>query len=149
MRRCGDRDETLFLLVTQVAQYFKHFPACGNHPAAAPLVEIEGVHELDLGVGIVALAGGGINLAAATDFFAPLTKASLGDGRGICGAPIGAAAATARLTLLDCDRCFRFLALGQSRSSHEKLVKLLRPGTPKDIGKSRGKASPVGKNGGI
>lgn len=70
--------------VAEAAYYFEHFAARGEHAAAGALVLVERVHEFDFVVGVVALAGGGVDLAAATDFHAPLQVAPLdGDGYGL------------------------------------------------------------------
>ena len=101
-------------LVAQVAENFQHFAAGRKHPSAGAFVQIHGVHEFDFGVGVVALAGGGVNLPTAADFGPALAKSSLGNHGGIRGSSL-VAATVGLFPLVDGDGRIRFLDLSQVR----------------------------------
>ena len=63
------------LHVAQRIDHFQHFAASREHPAALPLVVVERVHEFDFLIGVIAFAGGRIDLAAAIHFLPALERA--------------------------------------------------------------------------
>src|SRR5690606_30190423 len=50
--------------IAHLADHFQNLAACGKHAAAATLVSIESLHELDLVVGVIAFASRGVDLPA-------------------------------------------------------------------------------------
>ena len=68
------------LFVTEIADHFQHFAARGEHPSAGASVFVQGVHKLDFVDGIVAFAGGRIDLPPPVDL-RPAFANSFFDGR--------------------------------------------------------------------
>src|SRR5262245_27136203 len=98
-RRLLGRHGTAFLLlVAETAEHFEPLAARGKHAAAGTLVQIHGVHELDLRRGVVALASRGVDLAAAAHLGPPLDDPTFG-GHGHVARALFRRAAAVRLAL--------------------------------------------------
>src|SRR4051794_5524200 len=62
----GFRGELLGVLVPEPLEDFEHLAPGREHPAAALLVTLHGLHELAFGLGVVALAGRRVDESATT-----------------------------------------------------------------------------------
>src|SRR5580698_3236574 len=66
--------------VTEILQDFEDLAPRGELPSATALVKVHGLHELDLFLRVVTLAGGRVDLASAFDLVPPITLSLLRSG---------------------------------------------------------------------